>query len=208
MRHVAALCVLTLTACSGQPTPTPTPRATPPATPPIATPPHSPVPKAIPAQPPPPAVAAILADISAPALHATVTRLAAFGTRHTLSATDSDTRGIGAARTWLHAELTRHAAHRLDPDGKRIDRPVDIINVLAELPGSLPAARARRYYVVGHYDARATDPMDATSDAPGANDDASVTTIPHGKDNQFFAVRAYDRDGYRSPAAFPGIADK
>jgi len=123
-------------------------------------------------------------------MHATVARLVGFGTRHTLSATDDQTRGIGAARTWIRDELTRHAAarqdaplrvsldaHRLEPDGKRIDRPVDIINVIAELPGVMPEARARRYYVVGHYDSRASDPMDATSDAPGADDDASGTAV-------------------------------
>jgi hypothetical protein len=39
--------------------------------------------------------------------------------------------------------------------------------------------RAGRLVVLsGHYDSRATDPMDATSDAPGANDDASGTADP------------------------------
>ena len=31
----------------------------------------------------------------------------------------------------------------------------------------------RLYYVLAHLDSRATDAMDATSEAPGANDDAS-----------------------------------
>jgi len=123
-------------------------------------------------------------------MHSAVARLVGFGTRHTLSATDSQTRGIGAARAWIRDELTRHAAarsedpmrvrfdaHRLEPDGKRIDRPVDVINVIAELPGVMPEARARRYYVVGHYDSRASDPLDAASDAPGADDDASGTAV-------------------------------
>lgn len=43
-----------------------------------------------------------------------------------------------------------------------------------------------------------------------ADDLGAVTTItvPHSKDDWFFAVRAYDRDGYRSPAAFPRVADR
>lgn len=184
MRRLALLCVLA--ACE-QPTPaTPAPVAPTP----IAPAPITPTPTAVPTTPPPPAVAAILAEISPAIMHATVARLVGFGTRHTLSATDSETRGIGAARAWIRDELTRHAAargedplrvsldtHRLEPDGKRIDRPVEIINVIAELPGTMPAARARRYYVVGHYDSRASDPMDATSDAPGADDDASGTAV-------------------------------
>lgn len=36
--------------------------------------------------------------------------------------------------------------------------------------------------------------------------DVTTVTVPHGKDDWFFAVRAYDREGYRSPAAFPRIA--
>src|SRR3546814_8900863 len=38
-----------------------------------------------------------------------VEKLASFGTRHTLSDTLSDTRGIGAARRWIKAELERYA---------------------------------------------------------------------------------------------------
>ncbi|WP_434428091.1 M28 family peptidase [Nannocystis pusilla] len=67
--------------------------------------------------------------------------------------------------------------HDVAPDGKRIDRAVEVVNVVAVLPGSMPEARRRRYYVLGHYDSRASDVMDATSDAPGANDDGSGTAL-------------------------------
>ena len=43
-------------------------------------------------------------------LRRTVERLAGFGTRHSLSITNSETRGIGAARKWLVGE-TRNLAH-------------------------------------------------------------------------------------------------
>src|SRR5262249_8987504 len=130
----------------------------------------------------------LLRDVDPARLSAIVAKLVSFGTRHTLSDTTSPTRGIGAARTWIKQELDRTAAesgrtgelamqvsfdaHRQHADGKRVPRDVEVVNVMAVLPGAMPAARARRYYVVGHYDSRATDPMDATSDAPGANDDA------------------------------------
>jgi Zn-dependent M28 family amino/carboxypeptidase len=48
-------------------------------------------------------------------------------------------------------------------------------NVVATLPGTQAAARDRIYVVSGHYDSMPSDVMDATSDAPGANDDASGT---------------------------------
>jgi Zn-dependent M28 family amino/carboxypeptidase len=68
-------------------------------------------------------------------------------------------------------------AHTQPADGARIPRETEIVNVVAVLPGAMPEARARRYYVVGHYDSRASDPLDATSDAPGANDDASGVAV-------------------------------
>jgi len=123
--------------------------------------------------------------ISADNIRATVERLVSFGTRHTLSATNSETRGIGAARRWIIQEFERYAAEsggRLDvetqsfvhpADGKRVLRDVEIVNVIATLPGTNPTARDRVYLVTAHYDSRAGDPNDATSDAPGANDDAS-----------------------------------
>src|SRR3569623_1012809 len=40
-------------------------------------------------------------------LRATITALVGFGTRHTLSDTRSDTRGIGAARRWVKARFER-----------------------------------------------------------------------------------------------------
>src|SRR5580704_4788477 len=70
-----------------------------------------------------------------------VETLAAFGTRHTLSDTKSPTRGIGAARLWILAELQRAAAgtamhaslepHTQPADGKRVPADTDIEDVVA-----------------------------------------------------------------------------
>jgi len=135
---------------------------------------------ALPSSPPPPAVAPILRAIDPARLRADVDHLAAFGTRHTLSDTTSPTRGIGAARRWVEAELRRNPAlavtaesHLVHADGKRVARDVDVADVVAVLPGASP----RRVYVVGHLDSRRSDVMDATGDAPGANDDASGVAI-------------------------------
>jgi hypothetical protein len=117
-------------------------------------------------------------------IQATVARLVSFGTRHTLSDTRSETRGIGAARRWLAAEfgaLTRLPGARLEPfedrftaaPEARIPAPVEIVNVGAVLPGVEPARAREAIVLTGHYDSRATDVMDATSDAPGAVDDGS-----------------------------------
>ena len=47
----------------------------------------------------------VIAAVSPDNLRDTIDRLAAFGTRHTLSDTTSDVRGIGAARRWLRDQL-------------------------------------------------------------------------------------------------------
>ncbi|MEE9218880.1 MAG: M28 family peptidase, partial [Acidobacteriota bacterium] len=148
---------------------------------------------AVPSVPPPAGVRDMLAEISPQSVKSAVERLVSFGTRHTLSDVDSPARGIGAARLWIKSELERYATgagaedgsamkvyfdrHTQAPDGDRVDREVEIVNVVAELPGTLPEARERRYYVIGHYDSRASDPMDHLSDAPGANDDASGVAV-------------------------------
>ena len=128
-------------------------------------------------------VDAIVREISPQRIHAYVEKLVSFGTRHTMSETVSNTRGIGAARRWIKAELERCGAGKLDvqfqshvhPVANRITRPTEIVNVVATLPGTQPASKDRYYVVSGHYDSRVTDVMNATADAPGANDDASGT---------------------------------
>jgi hypothetical protein len=138
-----------------------------------------------PALPPPnPTVAAVVAGISPQRIERHIQALVGFQTRHTLSDTESPTRGIGAARRWIHGELeacSRSTGGRLqvafdeylEPAGNRMPRAASIVNVVATLPGTSPQSRERLLVVSGHYDSRASDVMDATSAAPGANDDAS-----------------------------------
>jgi hypothetical protein len=52
-----------------------------------------------------PRIVAALAEVSPARLRALDSVLVTFGTRHTMSDTVSATRGVGAARRWIHAEL-------------------------------------------------------------------------------------------------------
>ncbi|HET7228835.1 MAG TPA: M28 family metallopeptidase [Longimicrobium sp.] len=123
-------------------------------------------------------------------IEADIRRLAGFGTRHTLSDTLSRTRGIGAARRWLFDEFTRISrdcggclevryVDEIVPgstaQGSRIPRDTRVVNVVAIQRGR--TAPNRFVIVQGHYDSRVTDVMDSTSDAPGANDDASGVAV-------------------------------
>ena len=135
-----------------------------------------------------PAIARLLAQLSARQLEADVRGLVGFGTRHTLSDTQSKTRGIGAARNWVKGEFEKYSqagggrmtveldTFTIRPDGRRIARPVLMANVLATLPGTDPTD-TRVLLVSGHLDSRVSDVLNATADAPGANDDASGTAV-------------------------------
>src|SRR5438132_3845587 len=131
-----------------------------------------------------PQVAAVLSEIASKNIEATIRKLVSFGTRHTLSEAQSETRGIGAARRWIQSEFERYSKEnggRLEvslddftqPPGERNPQPVQVVNVVATLRGAQPESRDRIYVVTGHYDSRVTDVMNATADAPGADDDAS-----------------------------------
>ena len=133
---------------------------------------------------PDPKITQVLTDISPARIEQHIRKLVSFGTRHTLSETESDTHGIGAARRWIQKELqdcSAQAGGRLqvtmdeftEPAGPRVPHPVQLVNVVATLPGVSPLSRDRLLVVSGHYDSRRTDVMDATGDSPGANDDAS-----------------------------------
>jgi hypothetical protein len=132
------------------------------------------------------AIDAVVRDISPQRIRGYVEKLVSFGTRHTMSETESTTRGIGAARRWIKAELERCGAaaggrlqvaydSHVHPVMARLSKPTEIVNVVATLPGTQPASKERMYVVSGHYDSIVSDVMNAKDDAPGANDDASGT---------------------------------
>jgi len=137
---------------------------------------------------PSPRVAAIVAAVDPERLHATVAKLVSFGTRHTLSDARDPARGIGAARGWIASQvaaLSKEKGARLQPfedrftaePGPRIPRPTEIVNVGAILPGTDPARAKEAVVLTAHYDSRASDVLDAASDAPGAVDDGSGVAL-------------------------------
>jgi hypothetical protein len=117
-------------------------------------------------------------------LKATVEKLVSFGTRHTLSSADDPVRGIGAARSWVGGEMTR-IADACDGcitvanlartfTNARAPNGVNVVDVLGFQQGLDP----KRVIIVGaHIDSRVSDAMDATHDAPGANDDGSGVAL-------------------------------
>ena len=128
-----------------------------------------------------PVLRTIAADVDAKALESTIRSLVGFGTRHTLSETKSETRGIGAARRWTQRRfeaISKDCGGCLTIEtpsevvtGRRVPNPTEVMNVLAIQKGTTDPDRV--IIIAGHIDSRVSDVMDFTSDAPGANDDAS-----------------------------------
>lgn len=133
---------------------------------------------AVPPLPPPEAIVADIArDVSAERMKQTVEKLVGFGTRHTLSSQTHPTRGIGAALDWTEAEFRKAGLQTIRPcdtvTGPRIPTPTRVCNAVAIQPGT---ERPNDVVIItGHIDSRVSDVMDATSEAPGANDDGSGT---------------------------------
>jgi hypothetical protein len=144
------------------------------------------------ADPPDPQIASALQQISGQRIQANIEKLVSFGTRLTLSAQDQQSvaagRGIGAAREWIKSEFERYSRDcggclevRTDSfmqqPADRIPKPTQITNVYAVLKGNDPENAKRIVLVTGHYDSRNSDTLDASGDAPGANDDGSGTAV-------------------------------
>lgn len=124
----------------------------------------------------------IQSQISAENIERDIAKLVSFGTRHTLSETESDTRGIGAARRWIKAEfekISKACGNCLEvyfqsetiSGERRIPDPVEVVSVIAVQKGTTDPGR----YVImsGDIDSRVSDVMNYTDDSPGANDNAS-----------------------------------
>jgi Zn-dependent M28 family amino/carboxypeptidase len=127
---------------------------------------------------------AIIDAVSADRIQKDITTLTEFGTRNTFSDTVSNTRGIGAARRWIKSEFEQiskdcknclnvfYQKDLVTTDmGSRIPKDAWVVNVVAIQKGT---KYPNRYIIMsGDIDSRASDTMDFTTDAPGANDNAS-----------------------------------
>jgi hypothetical protein len=128
----------------------------------------------------------MLGEVDPARIHATILRLTQFGTRHTASSQTDPVRGIGAATAWVFAQMQAIAATSsgrmtiqqqtfVQPVASNIPVPTTITNVIATLQGT--ASPERFYVITGHLDSRVTDVLNFTSDAPGADDDASGVAV-------------------------------
>jgi len=153
----------------------------------------------------------IIEAVSAERIAIDITKLADFGTRHTLSDTTSQTRGIGAARRWIKSEFEKTAASCngclevfyqknliKKGDNDRITKDVWVVNVVAVKRGT---KYPDRYIIMsGDIDSRVSDPNNYTSDSPGANDNAS------GMAGTMEAARVLSKYDFENSIIFAGLS--
>jgi hypothetical protein len=131
-----------------------------------------------------PQIEKMVAQVSKDSLSSYIKQMVSLGTRNTLSTQTDPKRGIGAARNWVLGKFNEFARQSngrltafidtvtLPADGRRVDKPIVLGNVVATLKGSDPSDN-RIFLISGHLDNMRSSVMDRTGDAPGANDDGS-----------------------------------
>ncbi|WP_228851122.1 M28 family peptidase [Aegicerativicinus sediminis] len=153
----------------------------------------------------------IIEAISADRIKKDIKTLVDFGTRHTLSDTISQSRGIGAARRWIKSEFESISTNcngclevfyqkNFIPkgDNQRIVKDVWINNVVAIQRGT---KFPNRFIIMsGDIDSRVSDPTNFTSDSPGANDNAS------GMAGTIEAARVLSKYKFENSIIYVGLA--
>jgi len=153
----------------------------------------------------------IIKAVSAKRIKANVKTLTEFGTRNTFSDTISKTQGIGAARRWVKSEfdvISKSCDNCMEvfyqkdfvtkKENRRVPHDAWIVNVVAVQKGT----RYPNKYVImsGDIDSRASDTMDFTTDAPGANDNAS------GMAGTIEAARVLSKYKFESSIIYVGLS--
>lgn len=153
----------------------------------------------------------IINAVSADRIKKDVKTLTEFGTRNTFSDTISNTRGIGAARRWIKSEFDKISSdcnncinvfYQKDlvttEMGSRVPHDAYVVNVVAIQKGT---KYPNRYVIMsGDIDSRASDTMDFTTDAPGANDNAS------GMAGTIEAARVLSKYQFESSIIYVGLS--
>jgi Zn-dependent M28 family amino/carboxypeptidase len=153
----------------------------------------------------------IINDVSVDRIKRDIEKLVSFGTRHTLSDTVSQTRGIGAARRWIKSEFSQiskdcseclevsYLRNIVKGDPKtRIKVDTEIVSVLAVLKGT---KYPNRYVIMsGDIDSRVSDVLNSISDSPGANDNAT------GMAGALEAARVLSKYNFESSIIFAGLS--
>ncbi len=133
--------------------------------------------------------------------------LVACGTRQSLSSWTDPRRGIGCARDRIVAVFDaarppggKVVVDRFEASNARTHGPAPLQNVYLVVEGSDPVRRKSAVLVSGHFDSICSDFMSVECDAPGADDDASGTTV------SLESARLVANRAHRSTVVFAAVS--
>jgi Peptidase family M28 len=166
---------------------------------------------------PRPTGAVVRAKVDEKSMRALIEELVACRTRLTLSSWTDPKRGVGCGRDHIAArlnEISKQTGGKLQvvvdkfesTSARTSDKPVALENVYGILPGSDPKLAKIVFIVSGHYDSRPSDVMDAQTDAPGADDDASGVAVSVESARLLSTVAASSKGGYRATILFAAVS--
>lgn len=142
-----------------------------------------------------PVVEEMVGKLSSANIEKILKAMESYETRNSVSETESDTRGIGAARRWILDEFKSYSprlnvyfdTHVIaEGESRRFPAGTELVNVVAVLPGTHPELGQKHIILCGHYDSINLDPVregdtyelrDPNRPAPGVNDDISGVAV-------------------------------
>jgi hypothetical protein len=150
-------------------------------------------------------------------MRALIEQLVACGTRNSRSSWSDPQRGVGCGRDHVVARLNaiskqssgklRVVVDKFEATSVRTRNiPAPFENVYAILPGSDPRLSKTVFIVSGHFDSRASDVMDPSLDAPGADDDASGVAVSMECARLLSRAGADEHGSYRATLLFAAVS--
>ena len=165
---------------------------------------------------PRPAGAIARNDVDEKAMAALIHELVGCGTRLSISSWTDPKRGVGCARDHVLARFNQIAADsggklkvmvdKFETESERTNGRVSMENVYAILPGSDPKLEKTLFIVSGHMDSLSSRWTDPVPDAPGADDDASGTSVSVESARLLSKIAAAGKSPFRATLLFAAVS--
>jgi hypothetical protein len=165
---------------------------------------------------PRPAGAIARNDVDEKAMATLIHELVGCGTRLSISSWTDPKRGVGCARDHVLARFHQIAAEsggklkvvvdKFETESERTNGKVSMENVYAILPGSDPKLEKTLFIVSGHMDSLSSRWTDSVPDAPGADDDASGTSVSVESARLLSKIAAAGKSPFRATLLFAAVS--
>jgi Peptidase family M28 len=165
---------------------------------------------------PRPAGAIARQDVDEKAMAALIHELVGCGTRLSISSWTDPKRGVGCARDHVMARFNQISADsggklkvmvdKFETESERTNGKVSMENVYAILPGSDPKLEKTLFIVSGHMDSLSSRWTDPVPDAPGADDDASGTSVSVESARLLSKIAAAGKSPFRATLLFAAVS--